>query len=215
MRSAQDLSSTVDRPQPFVVDADVWVLTETTLDHPPGDGYSSVFTPAHPTRRRTRERWVGIWSRFPIRMLTEPAPHPRGSVAAQVDLPTGPVIVYGTVIAWANEKLHDNGEAARMWEVHLAEIERQGKECRRLRDQFPFTPLIVAGDFNQDRDGSGWYGTKEDSLATCRASGCCWADVPDVCRRGVSRSVGRRSFGRPHLRYSGSGEASDAVLGNP
>jgi endonuclease/exonuclease/phosphatase family metal-dependent hydrolase len=23
------------------------------------------------------------------------------------------------------------------------------------------TPLIVAGDFNQDRDGSGWYGTRE------------------------------------------------------
>ena len=70
------------------------------------------------------------------------------------------MIVYGTVIAWANEKLHDNGESARMWEVHLAEIERQGKEWRRLGDQYPVTPLIVAGDFNQDRDGSGWHGTK-------------------------------------------------------
>lgn len=25
---------------------------------------------------------------------------------------------------------------------------------------YPSMPLIVAGDFNQDRDGSGWYGTR-------------------------------------------------------
>jgi hypothetical protein len=45
-----------------------------------------------------------------------------------------------------------------MWQVHLAEIARQGAEWRRLRARHPDLLMVVAG---QDRDGSGYYGTRE------------------------------------------------------
>jgi len=65
--------------------------------------------------------------------------------------------MYGTVLPWANEPGEDG--RARMWEVHEREVRRQGAEWRTLLASFPELPLVVAGDFNQDRDGSGWYGT--------------------------------------------------------
>ena len=54
------------------VDADVWILTETHVDHGPGDGYQSVHTPAFPERRPESERWVGIWSKLPLRAIEKP-----------------------------------------------------------------------------------------------------------------------------------------------
>jgi endonuclease/exonuclease/phosphatase family metal-dependent hydrolase len=142
------------------VNADVWVLTETHVDHRPSPAHRhGVFSPPHPERRPDHERWTAIWSRWPLTPLNDPPPHRRGTVAAMVRAPSGPLIVYGTVIAWANEPHHDDGRPARMWEVHLAEIERQGREWAQLRAEHPGVPLVVAGDFNQDRDGSNWYGT--------------------------------------------------------
>lgn len=142
------------------VDADVWVLTETRLGHAPSAAHRhAVFSPPHPQRRPAHERWTAIWSRWPLQEISRPASHRRGTVAAIVEHPTGPILVYGTVIAWANERRHDDGSPARMWQVHLAEIGRQGQEWEQLRRDHPDVPLLVAGDFNQDRDGSGWYGT--------------------------------------------------------
>ena len=77
-----------------------------------------------------------------------------GTVAAVVNAPTGPIVVYGTVTPWANERMHDDGSRARMWDVHRAEIERQGADWLALRAAYPDPPLVVAGDVNQDRDGS-------------------------------------------------------------
>jgi len=142
------------------VDADVWVLTETHVDHAPTDEHTFVaFSPPHPERRPAHERWTAIWSRWPLAPIADPPAHRRGTVAAVVEAPAGPLLVYGTVIAWANEPNFDDGGPARMWEVHLAEIGRQGGEWLQLRAALPGVPMVVAGDFNQDRDGSGWYGT--------------------------------------------------------
>jgi endonuclease/exonuclease/phosphatase family metal-dependent hydrolase len=144
------------------VDADVWVLTETHTQHAPSaDHEFSVFSPPHDGRRPDHERWTGVWSRWPATQITDPAAHRRGTVAVVVDAPTGPIVVYGTVIAWANEPLHDDGSRARMWDLHRMEIERQGAEWVALRTAYPKLPMVVAGDFNQDRDGSGWYGTND------------------------------------------------------
>lgn len=152
------------------VDADIWVLTETHLTHAPsGEHRFSAFSPPHPERRPVHERWTAIWSRWPLTVVEDPPPHRRGTVAAVVEAPEGAVLIYGTVIAWANEPQHDDGTPARQWEVHLAEIERQGREWIRLREAYPDVPLIVAGDFNQDRDGSGWYGTKATRAALTSA----------------------------------------------
>ena len=75
-----------------------------------------------------------------------------------VDTPDGPVVVYGTVLPWANDPGVDG--QARMWQEHEAAIIRQGEQWRTLRRDHPDGPLVVAGDLNQDRDGSGWYGTR-------------------------------------------------------
>jgi endonuclease/exonuclease/phosphatase family metal-dependent hydrolase len=138
--------------------ADLWILTETRASISPAEGYHGLHTPPHPTRRPdVDERWVSIWARWPLRP-TSLAPDPRGAVSAVVDHPDGEVVVYGTVLPWANEK-GDDGQAA-MWQVHYEQIEQQAEDWRTLRELHPDVPLIVAGDFNQDRDGSGWYGTR-------------------------------------------------------
>jgi endonuclease/exonuclease/phosphatase family metal-dependent hydrolase len=147
------------------VDAEVWVLTEAHLDRSPGAGYEAVFSPEHTQRRPGRERWTAVWSRYPIVETPEVPGNRRGTVAAVVDAPPGPILVYGTVIAWANEKHFDDGRPARMWEVHRAEIERQAHEWSALRSAYPRVPLIVAGDFNQSRDGSRWYGEQRSRNA--------------------------------------------------
>lgn len=144
------------------VDADIWVLTETHVGHAPSDDHRHVvFSPPSPGRVDDPERWTAIWSRWPLTELTDPAPHHHGTVAATVETPAGPLIVYGTVIAWANEPTLDDGTPATMWKVHLAEIERQGSEWKAIRSRYPAVPLVVAGDFNQNRDGHQWYGTTE------------------------------------------------------
>lgn len=141
------------------IDADIWVLTETRASVTPNDTYHGLHSPPHPTRRPDLdERWVSVWSRWPLRP-TEVAADPRGSVSAIVDTPVGGIVVYGTVLPWANEKGSD-GKAG-MWQVHYQQIERQGDEWKRLRMLYPDLPLVVAGDFNQDRDRSGWYGTRQ------------------------------------------------------
>ncbi len=137
--------------------ADIWILTETRASIEPGDGFHGLHTPPHPLRRPDEdERWVSIWSRWPLHPTDLPA-DPRGAVSAIVQSPDGPLVIYGTVLPWANEKGDDG--TARMWQVHYEQIERQGAEWQTLRQRYPELPLVVAGDFNQDRDGSGWYGT--------------------------------------------------------
>lgn len=152
------------------VDADIWVLTETHLNHAPTDAHTyAAFSPPHLDRRPENERWVAIWSRFPLEELADPAPNRRGTLAVRATTPAGDLIVYGTVIPWANEPTNDAGLPARMWEVHLAEITRQSDDWAILRERYPDTPLVVAGDFNQDRDGSGWYGTARTRAALTSA----------------------------------------------
>jgi endonuclease/exonuclease/phosphatase family metal-dependent hydrolase len=144
------------------VNADIWVLTETHVDHQPTAEHThSAFSPPHPERRPDHERWVGIWSRWPLIELIDPQAHRRGSLAVEVTTPWGPVIVYGTVLAWANERHFDDGQSAPMWGVHNAEVHRQTAEWVAIANSNPGVPFVVAGDFNQDRDGSGWYGSAQ------------------------------------------------------
>ena len=150
-----------------LVAADVWVLTETFLDRSPGDGFVGVFSPPHPVRRSgPDERYVGVWSRWPIELLDVPFAHRRGTVAVMVEAPLGPLIVYGCVIAYGGERTFNDGSPARPWEVHAAEVERQTAEWRHLRTLHPGVPLVVAGDFNQARSGRRRsYGTNATRAA--------------------------------------------------
>lgn len=175
------------------IDADIWILTETRASIAPDDGYYGLHSPPHPTRRPDLdERWVGIWSRWPLAPTGLP-PDPRGSVSAVVESPLGDVIVYGTVLPWANERGDDG--LAKMWEIHEREIERQGVEWVQLLREHPGTPLIVTGDFNQDRDGSGWYGTHQgramltDALEAARLTCVTDEDVVESGKLGASHLV--------------------------
>lgn len=60
-----------------------------------------------------------------------------------------------------DEKVRDDGSLASMLNVHRTEIARQGAEWAQLRLANPRVPLVVAGDFNQSRDGSRWYGNTD------------------------------------------------------
>jgi endonuclease/exonuclease/phosphatase family metal-dependent hydrolase len=142
------------------VDADIWILTETHVDHSPGDGCRGIHTPPVTERRPEAERWVGIWSRHPMTPIDEPAPRGRGTLAALIDTPIGELVVYGCVIPWANEPTLGDGTPATMWRGHAETIEQIDLDLTVIRDRHPGVPIVLAGDFNQDRDGSGWYGTK-------------------------------------------------------
>jgi endonuclease/exonuclease/phosphatase family metal-dependent hydrolase len=138
------------------VDADVWVLTETRASIGP-EGFHAVHSPVlEGWSRDEDERMISLWSRWPIRP-TALTPDPRTSLSALVATPTGPLLVYGSVLPWANDT--DPGGTARMWERHAATIPVQGEEWRQLRAEHPGVPLVLAGDLNQSRDGSDWYGT--------------------------------------------------------
>ena len=172
------------------VAADLWILTETRASISPGDSYHGVHAPPHPARRRDQdERWVSIWSRWPLRPTDLP-PDPRGAVSAHVDTPEGELLIYGTVLPWANDK-GDDGDA-KMWRVHYETVQRQGEDWRALRQLHPGVPLVVAGDFNQDRDGSGWYGTRHGrDLLTSALAGAeliCMTDE-DVVSTGKLRAT--------------------------
>jgi endonuclease/exonuclease/phosphatase family metal-dependent hydrolase len=73
--------------------------------------------------------------------------------------PNGPMVVYGCVISWANEPNLDDGSPATLWQAHAEVIDRVDRDLHTIRNGYPGVPVVVAGDFNQDRDGSGWYGT--------------------------------------------------------
>lgn len=91
-------------------------------------------------------------------------------MAALITSPIGPIVVYGTVVAYAHEPTHDDGRAARAWEVHGAEIDRQAADWLRLRERYPDLPVVVAGDMNQGRDGRRWsYGTAVHRAALTEA----------------------------------------------
>ena len=141
------------------VDADIWILTETHVAHGPGNRYTGIHTPAITERRPADERWVGIWSRFPITPVVEPPSRGRGTLAALIDTPIGELVVYGCVIAWANEPTLADGSAATMWRAHAECIGQIDDDLVTIRDHHPGLPVVLGGDFNQDRDGSGWYGT--------------------------------------------------------
>ena len=138
------------------VDADVWVLTETRTGVAPGEGFHALHCPPRTSRHHAEdERTVSIWSRWPIEP-TGLEPRARGAVSGVVVTPAGRLTVFGSVIPYANDKGPEG--TSKMWEEHYSEIERLAGEWADLAAN---GPMIVAGDFNQNRDGSGWYGTHE------------------------------------------------------
>ena len=142
------------------VDADVWVLTESRAGLPlVGSHPYVVHAPPHPRRPDTDERWVSIWSRYPLGDAGIAA-SPRGTVAAVVQSPLGPIAVYGTVVPWSHEPSPDG--VVRAWTVHEDELERQAAEWGRVARRFD--AVCVAGDFNQAWQRGGYGSARLRSM---------------------------------------------------
>lgn len=139
------------------VDADIWVLTEANeaLFLP---DYYAVATPRLDGYHSPGEAFTAVLSRWPI-LGEAPTSDPMLSLCVRVAAPFGPVDVYGTIITYANDK-GESGTSKR-WEEHRRSIQSHQDDWLKLRHSHsPQKPLIVAGDFNQSRDGSGWYEDK-------------------------------------------------------
>lgn len=141
-------------------DCDVWVLTETHDDI----DLSPTHVPVHSAPRpnaRVGERWVTIWSRYPVR--ERPAVvDPRRTVCSLLDTPVGRLLVFGTVVPWKS----DHGDnptipPPRDWSEHHRVIAQQGEEWVALRRTYPEAHLCVAGDLNTSLGGRHFYGTNE------------------------------------------------------
>jgi exonuclease III len=139
------------------IDADIWVLTEANeaVFLP---GYYAVAAPQLDGYHSPGETFTAVLSRWPI-LGEAPTSNPTLSVCAQVAAPSGTVHVYGTIITYANDR--GPSETSKRWIEHRRSIEEHRSDWLKFwHSHSSQTPLIVAGDFNQSRDGSGWYEDK-------------------------------------------------------
>ena len=149
------------------VSADCWVLTETRTSITPGNDYRGVHSRAHPSRRPDPdERWVSVWSRWPIRPI--PVRASPWSATAIVEAEFGPMIVHGLVLPYQLEPSADGGRASH-WTEFSKEVARQAQDWGALRREYASIPVLVAGDLNQSLDGSDWYGTAATRQLLCSA----------------------------------------------
>jgi endonuclease/exonuclease/phosphatase family protein len=163
------------------IDADCWVLTESSADVSL-EGYAAIHSGAHVSRRPARERWVSILSRWPVTdVSTASTPW---SVTALVEWPSHPVALHGVVLPYAHEPRDDLSRGP-LWEEFHRELVVQRDIWARLvttHDRF-----VVAGDLNQSLDGSRWYGsraTRAELLSVLASAGLKVATSDDVVGGG-------------------------------
>lgn len=170
------------------VDADIWILTETHENVGPEGEFSSCFSGEPDRVSRAGERWVGIWSRWPIESLhTFVSDSSRCCAGRIATSPYGELIIYGGVLPWTNDWRGFPGVNGQAFEAALS-IQRD--DWMRIQLNFPNATLIVAGDFNQDLAARHYYGSKRKrSLLENALRGC---NVRPLTA-GVNDPVGRDS----------------------
>ncbi len=170
--------------QLIAIDADVWVLTETS-DAIKLSGYFAASSPPVSGYHAAGANFTTVLSRWPIgcRLPTQSSSL---SVCVEVAAPTGPCLVYGTIMPYANYRGAD-GQSKRSVE-HCRSISAHQADWKRLRAEFPAHSIVVAGDFNQSRDGSGWY----EDAESARALSAALAECGLACS---TQEDFRRSFG--------------------
>lgn len=141
------------------VNADIWILTETNAsiipesrEPDPFSGFvglaSRPESPSKPGQNKTT-----IWSRYGIKRSIETY-DPDTIVCAEIDTPIGLMLVYGTIITYWNDTDKDYPE---QWKKHQAEIDEHRKDWQKIFKKFPDHILCIAGDFNQNWDGTRWF----------------------------------------------------------
>jgi hypothetical protein len=142
-----------------------------------------------------------LWSSFPV-VRTFPTFDQEITVCAELSAACGNIIVYGTVIPYHDDKVRDR--SSRRWQEPYRVIEAQGQDWLAvLRETRGKLPLIVAGDFNQTRDGSsGGYGTKlgrELFSVAMRASGLSCLTTEDYGATGKLKVDPRKGWVRNNI----------------
>lgn len=138
----------------YEIDADVWVLTETSKAIALEGDYEPTESCAHDNG----ENLSTIWSRWKV-LRALPTFDPNWAVCVEVDSPFGAMVIYGTVITYANDK--GASGTAKRWEEHRRSIQQHHEDWLRIQKRYPNHLMCIAGDFNQSRDGSGWYEEKQ------------------------------------------------------
>jgi hypothetical protein len=160
-----------------LIDADIWVLTETHEAIAPGAGYGAVSTSGSDRDQAAGERWTMIWSRLPI-VGVETTCDPIRTVCARIAGVDGRMLlVYGAVLPWRGD---------RRWlpavggEAFVQVLGEQAADWRRLREKYPDDQLCVAGDFNQELGDRTYAGTAPGRTELRRALDA----AALVCRTG-------------------------------
>jgi hypothetical protein len=138
--------------QALSIDAYVIVFTESTslLELP---DFKSVHSDESP--HEYENQMVSIFSKYPIERQLETFDSNR-TCCAIIESSVGRVIVYGTIIPHHNAGISGSrypvsGYAA--WEYHYEDIKKQSNDWARIKSLYPDLPFILAGNFNQVRDG--------------------------------------------------------------
>jgi len=140
------------------VSADIIILTETCDEVnllPYGYSYS------HFSESNSYHKYCSaIWSKYPIVRAIKTY-DPETATCAEIASPLGKVIIYGTIITYFGDKGKDG--TSPFWHEHHKAINDHGSDWKIIfsDENVCRLPLIVAGDFNQPRDGSKYNKSKD------------------------------------------------------
>jgi endonuclease/exonuclease/phosphatase family metal-dependent hydrolase len=142
-----------------IVNADIWILTETHELISPGTGFTSVMSGEPDRDSKPWERWAGIWSCHPIKHLRSFVSDTARCTAARIAHPDfGDIVVYATVLPWGGSKWR--GIESASGAAFASALTAYANDWQRLRVTFPNALHVVAGDFNQDLAPYHYYGSK-------------------------------------------------------
>lgn len=142
------------------VDADIWILTETNnlaID------LSRNYHKFTATEDFNYDSYTTVWIRSSFSGHSLNTFDPDIAVCVSLDLSTGNLLIYGTIITWHGDRGKDG--QSKNWEEHYKSIQLHGDDWHRVLRENPGSGLLVAGDFNQSRDESNWYGTEKGCTA--------------------------------------------------
>jgi hypothetical protein len=143
-----------------VVDADIWILTETHELFSPGEGFLSATSSVPDRESKPGECWAAVWSRFPLEPLPTFVADASRCAAARVMTPDfGDIIVYACVLPWGGSTWR--GIPSADGAAFAAALELYSNDWERLRTDYPDAKLVVAGDFNQSLANWHYYGSRK------------------------------------------------------
>ena len=144
-------------------ESDIWFLTETHQDLVPAASFYSVFSGIPDRTFSEGERWVSLWSRWPIQDLNYYVTDKSRCVAGLItDLPFGSLVLYGTVLPWESDRrTKENGNFVAYKEA----LEMRKHDLEQIMLEFPEAQLVLAGDFNQSLVSANYYGSRNKRIA--------------------------------------------------